>query len=51
MATHEVSTWAELAEAIRTAAGGDTIKLIADIDCNDEIPEGVSSTIPSYEVS
>lgn len=51
MATHEVSTWAELAAAIRTAAGGDTIKLIADIDCNDEIPEGVSSTIVSYEVS
>ncbi len=51
MATHEVSTWAELAEAIRTASSGDIIQLTADIDCNDEIPEGVSSTIPSYEVT
>lgn len=45
MATHEVSTWAELRSAISSAASGDTIKLIADIDCNNEIPEGVSSTI------
>lgn len=45
MATIEVSTWAELAAAISSAASGDTIKLIADIDCNDEIPEGVASTI------
>lgn len=45
MATREVSTWAELRSAITSAASGDTIKLIADIDCNDEIPEGVSSTI------
>lgn len=51
MATIEVSTWAELAQAIRTAAAGDTIKLIADIDCNKEIPEGVTSTIQSYEVN
>lgn len=51
MATHEVSTWAELAAAIRTAAAGDVIQLTADIDCNDEIPEGVSSTIPSLEVT
>lgn len=45
MATIEVSTWAELRSAITSAGVGDTIKLIADIDCNDEIPEGVSSTI------
>lgn len=45
MATYEVSTWAELRSAFTSAANGDTIKLIADIDCNDEIPEGVSSTI------
>lgn len=45
MATREVSTWAELEAAVRAAARGDTIKLIADIDCNDEIPEGVTSTI------
>lgn len=47
MATIEVSTWAELAAAIRTASSGDIIQLTADIDCNDEIPEGVSSTINS----
>lgn len=45
MATHEVSTWAQLVSAITSAGSGDTIKLIADIDCNDEIPEGVTSTI------
>ena len=45
MATYEVSTWAQLKSAINGAASGDTIKLIADIDCNDEIPEGVASTI------
>lgn len=45
MATREASTWAELVSAIRSAGSGDTIKLIADIDCTDEIPEGVSSTI------
>lgn len=45
MATIEVSTWAELVSAISSAASGDTIQLIADIDCNNEIPEGVSSTI------
>lgn len=45
MATHNVSTWAELVSAIGSAASGDTIKLTKDIDCNDEIPEGVASTI------
>lgn len=45
MATREVSTWAQLVSAITSAVSGDIIKLIADIDCNDEIPEGVSSTI------
>lgn len=45
MATIEVSTWAELVSAISSAASGDTIQLTADIDCNNEIPEGVSSTI------
>ncbi len=45
MATIEVSTWAQLRSAITSATSGDTIKLIANIDCNDEIPEGVSSTI------
>lgn len=45
MATVNVSTWAELRNAITGAASGDNIKLIADIDCNGEIPEGVSSKI------
>lgn len=45
MATIVVSTWAQLRSAISSAASGDTIQLTADIDCNNEIPEGVSSTI------
>ena len=45
MATREVSTWAQLRSAITSAGSDDTIKLIADIDCNNEIPEGVTSTI------
>lgn len=45
MATHEVSTWAQLVSAISSAANDDTIKLIKDIDCNKEIPEGVVSTV------
>ena len=47
MATREVSTWAELRTAIINADNGDTIKLIKDIDCNDEIPEGVSTITSS----
>ena len=49
MATIEVSTWAQLVSAIDSASAGDTIKLIADIDCNREIPEGVTSSISSME--
>ena len=45
MATYEVSTWAQLRSAIGSASSGDVIKLIADIDCNDEIPEGASSLV------
>ena len=45
MATIEVNTWAQLRSAIINAGSDDVIKLIADIDCNDEIPEGVTSTI------
>ena len=45
MATREVSTWAELVAAIRASGDSDTVKLIADINCDNEIPEGVSSTI------
>lgn len=47
MATIEVSTWAELASAIRSAASGDTIKLIADIDCNNDYPTGISTITTS----
>lgn len=42
MATIEVNTWATLAAAIVSATDGDTIKLINDIDCNLEYPQGVS---------
>ena len=48
MATYEVSTWTELVEALETineSTESQTIKITADIDCNDEIPEGVASTI------
>lgn len=49
MATYEVSTWAELVEKLSaTALESRTIKLTADIDCNDAIPTGVGSTIPIY---
>ena len=51
MATYEVSTWAQFKSAFTSAVSGDTIKLIADIDCNDEIPEGVSSTISTNQLS
>lgn len=47
--TVEVSTWAELRTALSTSTQDTkTIKLIADIDCNDEIPTGVASTIYCY---
>lgn len=49
MATIEVSTWAQFVSAITSAAAGDVIKLIADIDCNGVIPEGVSSTIQTID--
>lgn len=52
MATYEVSTWAELVTAANTARNsGDVIKLIADIDCNYEIPTGVSSTVVIWQSS
>ena len=45
MATYEVTTWTELTNRIKNASSGDVIKIIADIDCNDEIPMGVTSPI------
>lgn len=44
MATVEVATWGELVEAAATS-GVDTIMITQDIDCNDEIPLGVESSI------
>ena len=49
MATYEVSTWSELiAKLSSTTQEAKTIKLTADIDCNDEIPTGVASTVTIY---
>jgi hypothetical protein len=46
MAVIEVSTWSDFVVAVATS--GNTVKLTADIDCNDEIPYGVGSTISIY---
>ena len=46
-----VETWAELRAAILSVSSSNpelTVHLVKDIDCNDEIPEGVSSTISVY---
>lgn len=49
MATYEVSTWAELITELSTnRSESKTIKLITDIDCNNEIPTGVATTIVCY---
>lgn len=46
MATYEVSTWAELVSRMAdTTAETRTIKLMADIDCNDSIPMGTTSSL------
>ena len=45
MATINVSTWTEFVTALGSHSSGDTIKLTADINCNDTIPTGVASTI------
>lgn len=46
MATVEVSTWAQLASAVtRTISENTTVKIMEDIDCNDEIPQGVAATV------
>lgn len=42
MATLNVTTWAQLVDAIETSLDGDVIQLKADIDCDNEIPEGSS---------
>ena len=52
MATVDVSTWAELATAVATAAQSSawhttTIKLLNDIDMNDAAPEGASCNVTS----
>lgn len=43
MATVEVSTWAELAEALNRAEDTD-IYIAKDIDLNNELPEGISTS-------
>lgn len=49
MVTVEVSNWTELVTALSTDTSEEkTIKLIADIDCNDTIPAGVASSITVY---
>lgn len=49
MVIYEVSTWPELVSELSTSrAEAKTIKLVADIDCNDEIPLGVASTITCH---
>ena len=45
MATINVSTWTEFVTALGSHSSGDTIKLTADINCNDTIPTGVATTI------
>ena len=45
MATIEVASWEDLVTAITSHSSGDVIKLTADIDCNNSIPLGVSSTV------
>lgn len=50
MAIYNVSTWAQLVEALSTdTKEAKTIKLTADINCNREIPYGVESSITIYE--
>lgn len=56
MATYEVSSWPELAalatQSVSSKFTSNTlIKLTADIDCNEEIPEGVAETLTFYSNS
>ena len=56
MIEKEVSTWAELVSAYTNDGvsynDNVTIKLMRDIDCNDEIPEGVETSLtPSFSNS
>ena len=43
MAVVEVGTWADLVTQL--AVSNNTVKLANDIDCNDEIPMGVASSV------
>lgn len=46
MATIEVSSWSELVSAVtQTISEPTTVKITKDIDCNEEIPQGVTNTI------
>lgn len=47
MAIYEASTWEDIVDYATntTFANGDIIKITADIECNNSIPEGVPSTL------
>lgn len=45
MATVSVATWAELTNAINGATEDTTVELTSDIDMNDELPTGVTTTV------
>ena len=51
--THNVSTWNELVAALTNENNTSpvTINIVEDIDCNEDIPLGVASTIEIYQVS
>lgn len=45
MATVSVATWAELTTAINSATEDTTVELTSDIDMNEELPTGVTTTV------
>lgn len=45
MATVSVATWAELTNAINSATEDTTVELTSDIDMNEELPTGVTTTV------
>lgn len=45
MATVSVATWAELTNAVNSATEDTTVELTSDIDMNDELPTGVTTTV------
>lgn len=45
MATVSVATWAELTTAVNSATEDTTVELTRDIDMNEELPTGVTTTV------